>query len=278
MITIEDCSFGYKKHCNIFDHFDLEIKEGRVCGLLGKNGAGKTTLLNLITGLAFPKAGECRVMGHNPRQRKPRFLEDIYFLSENVIVPPLTTDQYASYYAPFYPKFNYSIFEDHLREFGIPKHTLLTTLSYGQKKKFLIAFGLATSSRLLLLDEPTNGLDIPSKTQFRKLLASTIAEDKLIIISTHQVHDVENLVDSILILDEGKNIFYQSIEKINKYMKFQNQQQKPNLSECLYYEKQLNGYTTITRNDDEQDTHINLEVLFNAMLTNNNNIQQLFLR
>lgn len=276
MITIKNCSFGYKKDLKVFDQLSLEIKQGGVCGVLGKNGAGKTTLLNLITGLLFPDTGNCVVMGHDPRQRIPSVFEDIYFLSENLFVPPLTIEKYVTYYAPFYTKFDYQAFKNGLSEFALPEQKLLTTLSYGQKKKFLIAFGIATNSRLLILDEPTNGLDIPSKAQFRKLLASTIAEDKLIIISTHQVHDIENLIDSVLILDEGKNIFYQSIEEIAKNLSFFYQQQEPNHKEYLHYEKQLGGYTIVDSNHNTEDTHIDLEVLFNAVLTNKNKIQQLF--
>lgn len=145
---------------------------------------------------------------------------------------------------------------------------MLTNFSYGQKKKFLIAFGLATNCRLFILDEPTNGLDIPSKAQFRKLLASAITNERLFIISTHQVHDVENLIDSIVILDEGKIIFQQSLFEVTKTFAFINRQTEPELAECLYYEKHLGGYTAMIYNKNEQETNVDLEFLFNAILSN----------
>lgn len=211
MIELKDVSFGYSKQNPLFKKLQLNIAHSGICGLLGKNGSGKTTLLKIIAGLIFPDEGNIQVLGHIPKKRHPSFLSEIYFLPEDFFVPALTADQYVNFYAPFYSHFDHKSLQNNLTEFDLPRNKLLTQFSYGQKKKFLIAFGLATNCSLLILDEPTNGLDIPSKTQFRKLLASTITDKKLFIISTHQVHDVEKLIDTIIILDEGKIILQQPL-------------------------------------------------------------------
>jgi ABC-2 type transport system ATP-binding protein len=278
MITINDLRFGYQLNSNIFEQFNLNIEAGGICGLLGKNGAGKTTLLNLLAGLLIPNAGTCRVLGDEPKLRHASLLEKIYYLPESLSIPALTIRQYIAFYAPFYPHYDFPLLEIGLKEFSLTKDSMLCQLSYGQKKKFFIAFGLATGAQLILLDEPTNGLDIPSKMQFRKLLAATINENKLIIISTHQVHDIENIIDSVLFLESGQNIFFQSIDSITKHLTFNYQVIQPDVNQALYYEKQLGGYTVINAKNDTKDSHIDLEVLFNGVLSNQNTIQQIFYR
>ncbi len=278
MIKINNLSFGYNQSSNLFNNLSLSLEQGGICGLLGKNGSGKTSLLKVIAGLIFPSQGSCQVMGMAPQQRRPSFLQELYFLPEDIYAPPLTADDYVKFYAPFYPKFDQTLLQNCLQEFDLPRDKPLSNLSHGQKKKFLIAFGLATHCKLFILDEPSNGLDIPSKAQFRKLLASTISDERLFIISTHQVHDVENLIDTVVILDEGKIILQQKLFEIAKRLAIVQQQTEPNLNTCLYYEKHLAGYTVVTVNTNNQDTHMDLEILFNAILANKIRIQQIFTR
>lgn len=278
MIAIKELNFGYTKHDKLFKNINLRIEKGGICGLLGKNGSGKTTLLKIMAGLIFADKDACEVMGHIPQQRLPSFLDALYFLPEDIFVPALTAEQYVKYYAPFYLGFNHAIFNSHMLEFDLPQNKLLTKFSYGQKKKFLLAFGLATACRLFILDEPTNGLDIPSKAQFRKLLASSITEEKLFIISTHQVRDVENLIDSVIILDSGEVILQQPLYEISKQLAFVQQQTEPDPNACFYCEKHLGGYTAVITNNNNYDTYVDLEILFNAVLLNKQKIQQLFIR
>jgi ABC-2 type transport system ATP-binding protein len=276
MIDLQHLSFNYQNNESLFRNMDLQISDGGICGLLGKNGAGKTTLLKIIAGLVFPTDGNCQIMNHTPSKREPSFLNDVYYLPEDLYVPALSAETYVKFYSAFYPRFDNEQFQNFLKEFDIAANKVLTTLSHGQKKKFLIAFGLATNCRLFLLDEPTNGLDIPSKAQFRKLLASTTTDDKLFIISTHQVHDVENLIDTILVLNEGDIIFQQSLLRVTQELAFSQQKTEPNIDMCIYSEKQLNGYNTIMLNKDDRDTHVDLEMLFNAILTKQKKIQAIF--
>jgi ABC-2 type transport system ATP-binding protein len=211
VIEIKNFSFSYKAEEPLFCELDLQVGAGSVYGLLGKNGAGKTTLLKIVAGLLFPHSGNCSVVGCKPKERLPHFLQEIYFIPEEFYVPPVTADVYVDLYAPFYKKFDQQAYKTAINEFALPTNKKLTTLSYGQKKKFLVVFALATNCKLLLLDEPTNGLDIPSKSQFRKLLASMLTEEKTFIIATHQVRDLETLIDTVVILDNGKIIFNQPI-------------------------------------------------------------------
>lgn len=275
MIKIENLYFGYQR-TPLFSDLNLELKDGNIYGLLGKNGVGKTTLLKLLCGLLFPWRGTCEVMGYSPQQRTAKFLEEIYFIPEEFFVPPVDAEQYKKLYAPFYTSFSDEIYVKVLKEFEIPMHKTLNTLSYGQKKKFLLAFGIATSSRLLLLDEPTNGLDIPSKSQFRKMLASGFAEDKIFIISTHQVHDTENLIDHVVILDEAQVIFNQPMQTVAKKLSFTYQHTLPKNVEPLYSEKTLDGHLVVVPNMTNEESKIDIEALFNTVIANRKMINNIF--
>ena len=275
MITITDLRFDYHDHNRLFENFALKIKKTGVIGLLGKNGAGKSTLLNLIAGLLIPKKGHCLVLDYHAYKREPQFLMNLYYLPELLFVPALTITKYINYIAPFYPQFDYKLLKHCFNEFNLPQTQSLNNLSYGEKKKFLIAFGIATNTKILLLDEPTNGLDVPSKQQFQKLI-STTSQNKLVIVSTHQTHDIENLIDSVMVLAQGENIFYQSLIKIARHLSFSCQQNKPEHIECIYSDRQFNGYATIKFNREETLNPINLETLFNAVINNQSVFKEIF--
>jgi ABC-2 type transport system ATP-binding protein len=275
MIEIKDLSFGYKKQ-KLFDSLDLSLSPGNIYGLLGKNGAGKTTLLKLISGLRFAQAGECRVLGFDSAARPAALLEDICFISEELYVPAMKADLFERLYAPLYPRFSHEAFLENLREFEIDARKKLSEMSFGQKKKFLIAFGLASRCRILLLDEPTNGLDIPSKSQFRRLLARAGSEDQVILISTHQVRDMENLIDPIIILDEGKVIFQQPLQEASRRLSAQVERAEPTGEDVLYAEKTLGGYVVVRASVGSDEANIDLEVLFNAVVAGQDKVRAIF--
>jgi ABC-2 type transport system ATP-binding protein len=275
MIEIKNLSFAYKRE-KLFSDLNLSLAPGGICGLLGKNGAGKTTLLKLMSGLLFPQEGEIQIMGMSPFKRSPDFLQELIFLPEVFDLPPVTPKQYEMLYAPFYPRFSNERFHSFLGEFEVTGDKKLSTLSYGQKKKFLIAFGLATNGRLVLLDEPTNGLDIPSKSQFRKAVASCLEDDRIFIISTHQARDLESLIDPVVILDEGRIIFSRSIEEISNRLMVTNQSTPPEPQEVLFSEKTFDGYIIVTENHDHEDSHIDLETLFNTVINNCGEVLRIF--
>ena len=136
-----------------------------------------------------------------------------------------------------------------------------------QKKKVLLSFGLATQSTILMLDEPTNDLDIPSKKVLRQLLSNVLNKERFIIVSTHQVRDVDAMIDPILILEEGRIILNQSIQAIAEKLAFSIEQKPPDIN-ALYSEKALGGYAVLRRNESGEETGVNLELLFNAIVYN----------
>ena len=278
MIKMTDLTFAYKNKPPLFSGLSLQISDGNIYGLLGKNGAGKTTLLKIICGLLFPQQGTCSVLAFTPSKRVPEMLQEIYFIPEEIYTPPLKISEYLKLYTPFYPRFEQQSFDQYIKTFDLPRNDRLTSLSYGQKKKFLVAFGLATNCRLLILDEPTNGLDIPSKSQFRKLLAASLSEDRIIIISTHQVRDIGNLIDPIVILDDGNVIFNQSIDDISRKLAVRLQKTEPGKDDVLYSEKTLGGYVVIAENRGELESNLDIELLFNAVINNQQRMGELFTR
>ncbi len=276
MIEIQDLSFAYRKKENLFNQLQLSLAPGNVYGLLGKNGAGKTTLLKVIAGLLFPQTGTCEVLGYSPQKRLPQMLEEIFFIPEEFYTPPITLKLYEELYAPFYPRFDHARMADYLKDFGITRSEKLTSLSYGQKKKFLLAFGLATDCKLLILDEPTNGLDIPTKSLFRRILASSMTDERSFIISTHQVRDMENLIDPIIILDEGQVIFNHSALEVSERLSIRLEQDEPAAGEALFWERTLGGYAVIYQKSDDGENKIDLEILFNAVINNKEKIGKIF--
>lgn len=268
MITVKDLSFGYKRG-QLFNGLNLEMQRGNIYGLLGLNGAGKTTFLKLLCGLLFPQSGEVRVFGENPSRRIPKELSRIFVLPEELNVPSISEQEYMISRTPFYPYFNHSAFERNLREFNIPRNKKLSKLSYGQKKKFFLSFGLASGSELLILDEPSNGLDIPSKGIFRRMVAESLSEDRIFVISTHQVRDIDSLIDPLIILHEGKVLFEHSIEEIHAHIHMTHTNSPP-MSDApglLYNEAVVGGYWSVWSGEDISGGSIDLEVLFNTFIT-----------
>lgn len=276
MLKINNLSFRYKASKPLFSNLSLELSSGNIYGLLGKNGAGKSTLLKIICGLLFAQHGTCTITGIESKARHPEILENIFFIPEEFYMPPITIQQYYKMYSPFYKKFDYKTFIHHIKKFNIPQNKKLTNLSYGQKKTFLVIFGISTNSSLLILDEPTNGFDIPCKSYFRKLITSALSEDKTFIISTHQVRDLENIIDPIIILDDGEILLNQSIHEISKRLSFQQQHIQPPPSDTIHYEKNISGYMTITENKTNFESTVNLETLFNAAIANKTTIKRIF--
>lgn len=273
MIHIKNLNFNYsKKQQPLFNELDCDLHAGSIVGLLGKNGAGKTTLLKLMIGLLFPSNGQVKVNGYVPENRQPSFLEDIFFVSEEFYIPGISIKHFVKANSGFYPRFDKELLDKLISDFELPETTSLQKLSYGQKKKFLISFALATKCRLLVLDEPTNGLDIPSKSIFRKVMAGSLDEDQLVIISTHQVKDVENLIDRILMLDKGKFIMQKDLFDISSKLNFSTTSAVDS-EEILYSEMIPGGYRVITPQLNEHSSSVDIELLFNAISSGNEKLK-----
>ncbi|HLF11405.1 MAG TPA: ABC transporter ATP-binding protein [Gammaproteobacteria bacterium] len=269
MIDIERLSFGYDRRKPLFQNLNLRLEPGNVYGLLGLNGAGKSTLLKLMTGLLFADTGSLRSLGYAPAERKPGFLSQVFVLPEELNLPGVTIGEYIKTRAPFYADFKLDLLDRYLREFDLPRGNKLTKLSYGQKKKFLLSFGLACQSALLVMDEPTNGLDIPSKGQFRRLIAEALTPDRLFIISTHQVRDVESLIDPIVILHGGSVLFNHTIGEISARIRMAHTGTRPDPAAdgLLHIEPAVGGFWSVWRDRNASDGSLDLEVLFNTIVS-----------
>jgi ABC-2 type transport system ATP-binding protein len=266
MINIQHLTFQYKKQAPLFTDLSFQQPKGNITGLLGKNGAGKSTLLKLMSGLLKPQTGTVNINEYKPFDRLPDFLADVYMVLEEFSFPSISIARYIKASAPLYPKFDYEKMERILQEFELDRKKDLNSLSHGQRKKFLIAFALSTNCSLLILDEPTNGLDIPSKSLFRKILVSSVSEEQLVFISTHQVKDIETIIDKIVILDEGKIVFNEDIFSISQQYQFKTVPTLAGIAKTIYQEKCLGGYRIFKETDHQEETEIDIELLFNALV------------
>ena len=276
MIHLDHVSFGYSKHKMLFSDLSLKLHPGHIYGLLGKNGAGKSSLLRNIAGLLFPLEGIIEVSGREPRKREPAFLQDIFFLPEEIYLPSVTMNEYLEMLSPFYPNFDKAQFRGYISEFDIPEKNKLTGMSYGQKKKVLIAFALATNTKVLIMDEPTNGLDIPSKSQFRKVVSKALDPERIILISTHQVRDLDNLIDSIIIIEDSKILIQHSLDVVAERLCFGTLPNVEYDQRVIYSEPSLRGYNAVFENSEQIDSRVDLEQLFNAVMENPERIKQIF--
>jgi len=277
MIDIQNLSFGYRKNKLLYKNLNVSLEAGSIYGLLGKNGAGKSTLLKNIIGLLFPSRGKIFVNGFEPRKRQPQFLQGVYFIPEEVFVPSLTIRGYLNLYSPFYPKFNADQCAEYLKVLEVESVERLTALSFGQQKKFIIAFGLACNTDILLLDEPTNGLDIPSKIQFRKLISSILTEERMIFISTHQIRDLDSLIDKVIIIDNGELLLNSSVWEVGDKLLFTTLKEAPeDPGELLYAEDSVRGISVVVENTAKEESRVNLEHLFNAVTNNPKRTKEIF--
>jgi ABC-2 type transport system ATP-binding protein len=263
MIKINDLNFSYSK-TNVFSGLSLTLKEGNVYGLLGQNGVGKTTLLKLLAGLVGSDKETCDVNGYHPYKRQPEFLQDIFYLPEESACPLGSVVHFAENNGSFYPAFSKEQFLALLDRFEISSTMRFKNLSAGQQKKVHISYALSLNTKVLLLDEPSNGMDIPSKSIFRSIVAGLVNEERLMIISTHQVRDLENLIDPIIILDNRGILLHASIEEIAARLCFLTSSE--DLPDALYAEETPMGYSLVKANTAGMDTKVNLETLFNAGL------------
>ena len=268
MINISNLSYHYPNHkAHVLDNLSLTIEDGKIYGLLGENGVGKTTLLGLICGILRPSQGSVSINGISSMKRDPKILANLFYVPDEFNLPHISLKTYVRINAPFYPSFALDELNRCLKEFDMPdsiKH--LDQLSLGQRKKVMLSFAIASGTKTILMDEPSNGLDIPSKAQFRKVLATAMTDDRTIVISTHQVHDVEQLLDCVIIIDNHSILLDKSISQISEEYVFTTLAPGAESSfDVIYSEPSVGGHNVIARRTPDQDeTLVNLEMLFNA--------------
>ncbi|MDR1113347.1 MAG: ABC transporter ATP-binding protein [Bacteroidales bacterium] len=275
MITLSNINFGYHKRKPLFKGLNLQLEGGHIYGLLGKNGAGKTTLLKILAGLRFASSGTVTILRESAALRKQEVLEQISFLPEEMFIPHLKISCFINTYASFYPNFNKDQFYEYLSEFEIEdRNASIQKLSYGQKKKVLIAFALAQNTKILIMDEPTNGLDIPSKNIFRKLMAQIADEERIILVSTHQVRDLHSLIDAVVILDNGEIVLHKSNDEITQKLLFTIEEESN--EQTIYAEDTLRGRFAVKENPSKEESLMDIELFFNAVIMNKERIKQIF--
>ena len=257
----------------MFDNLSINFDNGKIYGLLGLNGAGKSTLLYLMSGLLFADSGKVEFNGMDMRKRLPDALADLFLVPEEFEMPDLTLEKYVKLYSPFYPKFSSETLSKCLKGFGMDENLSLKHLSMGQKKKAFMCFALAANTSLLIMDEPTNGLDIPSKSQFRKVVSSCMNDDRTIIISTHQVADVQNLIDHITIINNKCVVFDKPVAEIESKLIFTTKQGE----NAIYTQATPLGEMNVCpKTENDAETPMNIELLFNAVLTDTDKINSIF--
>ena len=262
MITIKDLGFAYRE-TPVLKNINMTLEEGRIYGLLGENGVGKTTLLTLLCGLKKPQMGKIDTDGHDPYRREPSLLSDQYYLSDEVAAVNMKEIEYAWNYGKFWERFDLNRFMEMMELFENNTLQKMNKMSFGQLKKTYIAFAIACNTKYLFMDEPTNGLDIPSKAQFRKAIMKYTREDSTILISTHQVRDLENIIDPIVILDRQDVLLNATIEEITGKLYFDYTSEKAD--GALYSEMTPGGSIQVSLNQTGEDSKVNIEALFNTV-------------
>ena len=262
MITIKDLGFAYGEKA-VLKNITMDLHEGHIYGLLGENGVGKTTLLTLLCGLKKPSAGTIETDGQHPFDRQPSFLSDQYYLSDEVPAMNMKAAEYAMTYGKFWEGFDMDKFVEVMGVLENDPQQKMNQMSFGQLKKTYIAFALACNTKYLFMDEPTNGLDIPSKAQFRKAVTKYTREDSVILISTHQVRDLENIIDPIIILDRQDVLLNATLEEISEKLYFDYTTDK--IEGALYCEMIPGGNIQVTLNQTGEDSKVNIEALFNTV-------------
>ena len=262
MITIKNLGFAYRE-TPVLKNINMTLEEGRIYGLLGENGVGKTTLLTLLCGLKKPQMGKIDTDGHDPYRREPSLLSDQYYLSDEVAAVNMKAIEYAWNYGKFWERFDLNRFMEMMELFENNPLQKMNKMSFGQLKKTYIAFAIACNTKYLFMDEPTNGLDIPSKAQFRKAIMKYTREDSTILISTHQVRDLENIIDPIVILDRQDVLLNATIEEITGKLYFDYTSEKAD--GALYSEMTPGGSIQVSLNQTGEDSKVNIEALFNTV-------------
>lgn len=273
MITTKALSFGYSAKKRVLNDISLELGEGHIHGLLGCNGIGKTTLLKLVCGIMRPDEGEVLVDGVNPMTRRPENFSELMIIPEEFDLPNISLERYAKVASCFYPCFDMGQMRGYCEALNVNPMERLHSMSMGQRKKAYLAFALACNVKMLLMDEPTNGLDIPSKSVFRRLLAGYVDDNRMVVISTHQVADVESLLDNIVILDTKGVALNATTAEICSRLKFGKAEEG---DKVIYSERTISGDMAVVLNERDEESQLSIELLFNAASANRDAIRAIF--
>lgn len=262
MIELNNFSYSYKKGAEALKDVSAEIGSG-IHILMGENGAGKTTLLHAIAGLLTATNGECLIDGKNVGLRSPEILSRVFLLGNVMSLPATDIMEMVRIHSGFFPTFDREMLSRNLEIFSMTGRENLAHLSFGNRQKAQIAYALALRTPYLLLDEPTNGLDISSKQNLLAMIAECVTGEQTVIVSTHQVGDLETLYDGILVLNGGRLIVSSSTDNICSRLSFTTAMNPA--TGCLYSEMKLGLYHSISRNTAGEFTDPDYVALYNAL-------------
>ncbi len=267
MIKVTQLQFEYGRK-RVYDDFSLTLPQPGVYGLFGRNGSGKSTLLKMLSGLLFPHGGDVEVLGFRPAARLPTFLEQVYVVPEEFHLPNIRLEVLLKTHAPFYPRFSSADFQSYVDIFEVPHDKGFASMSLGQKKKAVIAFALATHTPVLLMDEPTNGLDIVGRAQFKTIMGRKEHADRIVIISTHQAHDLESLMNHVLFVDAGKLALSASMDTLQRALHLGVADNQADIADSIYHEAIGHQWAYVAANKGDAPGAVNLELLYKALSMN----------
>ena len=273
MIEIQNLGFSYGRK-SVLKNITMRLEGGNVYGLLGENGVGKTTLLTLLCGLKRPQEGYVTVDGRYPFERRTDLLQEQYYLPDEVAPVHARACDFAHESGRFWPNFDFDLFQRVLAEFDVDPAQRMDAMSAGQLKKTYVSFALACRTRYYYMDEPTNGMDIPSKSQFRRAITKYTGEDSTIVISTHQVRDLEDIIDPIIILDNRDVLVMASLEEIAAHLYFDYGPQIHD--DALYLEQTPGGTIQVCPNTAGAESKVSLEAFFNAVYRHKDRLKSMF--
>lgn len=219
LITINNLNknYGSKK---VVSNVNLSIHSGQILGLVGPNGAGKTTCLRALLGLTSYD-GDIDILGFNPKTNRDDMLHDVAYISDVAVLPKwLSVEQALTYMAGVHPNFNRNKAEEFLEKTNISFTSKVKALSKGMVTQLHLALVLAINAKILVLDEPTLGLDILTRRQFyNHLLEDFYSEDKCIIVTTHQIEEIEHILTDVAFIKDGQLVLSENIDTIRERYK-----------------------------------------------------------
>ena len=272
-IKISNLNFSYKANELVLKGLNLNLRGGNIYGLFGKNGEGKTTLLHCLMGLCTTPKNTININGKNVEISK----EDMYFTPEDIYSNGLSIREYTECIRPFYKKFDDELLKKQLDFFNIDINMKLNKISLGQKKKANVSIAFASKCSILIFDEPTNGLDVMSKKTFRKSIIENINEDRIIIISTHQVRDLEDIVNHILVLNNHHLVFDNSIDNISNKLDFlTNDVIDLKKTDIIYSSDNSINKSLICKKQKGLNSKMDLELLLEAISISPESINKIF--
>ena len=260
----------------------FDARPGEILGILGANGAGKTTTLRILASVIKADEGQVCLDGADITGNLMDYRRHIGFLTSELKLEDYFTPNYLfDYFSKLYgvgeeqaAQRKKELFE----KFGIDKfaEVKVADMSTGMKQKISLVISIVHNPDIIIFDEPTNGLDIPGKSQFRKFIASGMSDDKTIVISTHQVRDIDKVLDHVLIMDDSRVLLDESTSNICDKLFFVESDDRELAKSALFAIPTIQGNYLILPNEKQDESELNLELLFNATLATPEEIARLF--